>query len=448
MRVIVKSKFINKHPLDIWKSKEVAQLLADFFGANFKKAGLPSKMGRDYVLAAWNNRKTKNREALRTACDEIMLKAKEGAKNPPDEVEPIDLFDFSGVETFLDIGANKLATINHLAKKHKNIKKFIGVDTIPQRSKFFDPQRSSYFQVSPKEKSFPIKNESVDFINLQFVLHHFPDLKSIKKILAIARKILKPGGFLLIWEESFTKSFDPKNMRANKKLGIRTDKNLTDRFYSLSEKQRREFIIANDWLINVNNPHMPWTGQYYAWPEWESLLYEAGFYFKKSLSLGLRVNGRLKQGVHMIGVFKKFKISDGAKVFVKNRKTGKFLFVLRDNKPNILYPNMWGTLGGGIDKGESPAEALRREMEEESNVKTRRVKRLGSEKVVHIMRGEKYPRKIHYFIAETDSSPDKIKLHEGQKAVFFTLEKILKKKNISPITKKMIKKYEKEVRSY
>ncbi|MFA5926056.1 MAG: NUDIX domain-containing protein [Parcubacteria group bacterium] len=441
-------KYPAKHPLEIWKSREVTDLLIEFFGVNFKKAGLPEKMARDLILTAFKNRKTADREGLRRVCEKIMLEAKDRAKNPPDEIDPIELFDLNETEMFLDIGANKLATINYLAKKHKNIKKLIGIDTIPQRSNFHEPQKSSYFQVSPKAKSFPIKKESVDFINLQFVFHHFPDAGSIKRMLSICRKILKPGGMILLWEESFTKKFDPEMIKINRRLGIKTDKIITEKFYSLNEKKRWEFIIANDWLINVSSSHMPWTGQYRTWPEWEKLMYDAGFYFKKSYNFGLRASGRLKQGAHMIGMFKKLKILNGSNVFVKNRKLKKILFVLRDNKPNILYPGKWGNFGGGVEEGESPLEAIKREIKEESNIKISNFKLLGKEKVTHILCGEKFPRTSHYYIAETDAKLGETKIFEGQRARYFTLKEILANKNLGPVARKMIKKYYKEISSF
>lgn len=47
----------------------------------------------------------------------------------------------------------------------------------------------------------------------------------------------------------------------------------------------------------------------------------------------------------------------------------KFLVVQRDNKPGILNPNKWNLPGGAIEEGESPEEALMRELEEEVNIK-------------------------------------------------------------------------------
>jgi 8-oxo-dGTP diphosphatase len=43
----------------------------------------------------------------------------------------------------------------------------------------------------------------------------------------------------------------------------------------------------------------------------------------------------------------------------------KFLFQLRDDLPNIVYPAHWGFFGGHLDPGETPHEAVMRELQEE-----------------------------------------------------------------------------------
>lgn len=44
---------------------------------------------------------------------------------------------------------------------------------------------------------------------------------------------------------------------------------------------------------------------------------------------------------------------------------GRYVMQLRDALPNIFYPDHWGCFGGAVDAGESPVEALKRELREE-----------------------------------------------------------------------------------
>ena len=76
----------------------------------------------------------------------------------------------------------------------------------------------------------------------------------------------------------------------------------------------------------------------------------------------------------------------GAKIFIKNKKLNKYLFFLRDNKFDIVNPNMWSTLGGGIEINESPEEALKREIKEESNIKIYNIQLIGEQKSTNIIR--------------------------------------------------------------
>lgn len=43
----------------------------------------------------------------------------------------------------------------------------------------------------------------------------------------------------------------------------------------------------------------------------------------------------------------------------------RYLMQHRDEKPGIFFPGWWGCFGGALEPGESPADAIRRELDEE-----------------------------------------------------------------------------------
>ncbi|MFN4284045.1 MAG: NUDIX hydrolase [Alphaproteobacteria bacterium] len=52
----------------------------------------------------------------------------------------------------------------------------------------------------------------------------------------------------------------------------------------------------------------------------------------------------------------------------------RFLMQLRDDKPGIWLPNSWSLFGGAIEPGETPGEALKRELLEELNFTPREIR--------------------------------------------------------------------------
>ncbi|MDO8498742.1 MAG: NUDIX domain-containing protein [bacterium] len=94
----------------------------------------------------------------------------------------------------------------------------------------------------------------------------------------------------------------------------------------------------------------------------------------------------------------------------------KFLFLLRDNKPEITYPNCWSLLGGGGEEGETPEETLLRELKEEANLEPQNFQLL-----FKFSDREKYL----YIVYLENEEVKKIKLgDEGQKLDFFTLDEL------------------------
>ena len=47
------------------------------------------------------------------------------------------------------------------------------------------------------------------------------------------------------------------------------------------------------------------------------------------------------------------------------QRDGRWLLQLCDDTDSIIYPSHWGLFGGHVEPGESPADAVQRELEEE-----------------------------------------------------------------------------------
>ena len=56
-----------------------------------------------------------------------------------------------------------------------------------------------------------------------------------------------------------------------------------------------------------------------------------------------------------------------AAIILENDK-GEILLYLRDNKPDIPFPNHWDLFGGHVEEGETPEESLLREVKEELDI--------------------------------------------------------------------------------
>ena len=101
-------------------------------------------------------------------------------------------------------------------------------------------------------------------------------------------------------------------------------------------------------------------------------------------------------------------------ILINSRK--QILLILRDDISSIPFPSHWDIPGGHLMVGESPEACVRREMIEEMELE------LGE-----IQLFEEYDREdLHEFMywKQIDLTPSSIKLHEGQKVQYFTLEEI------------------------
>jgi 8-oxo-dGTP diphosphatase len=105
-------------------------------------------------------------------------------------------------------------------------------------------------------------------------------------------------------------------------------------------------------------------------------------------------------------------------MILKNKD--RFLMHLRDNKPNIPYPNYWSFIGGGAEKRESPLQTAERECLEETGLIPKDVRFIGKILVPPYPLSEN--DEVSIFRGEIDKEVDKIVLTEGQRLEYFHFE--------------------------
>jgi len=100
-------------------------------------------------------------------------------------------------------------------------------------------------------------------------------------------------------------------------------------------------------------------------------------------------------------------------------RNDRLLIYLRDNKPEIPFPNRWDFFGGHVEEGETPEQALVREIKEELGIALPTWEFF---RVYECATGDAYPNIKYIYRARVDKTPDDLVLYEGQRLTSFSRE--------------------------
>lgn len=109
-----------------------------------------------------------------------------------------------------------------------------------------------------------------------------------------------------------------------------------------------------------------------------------------------------------------------AAIILENDK-GEFLLALRDNKPGIPFPNHWDLIGGHVEEGETPEEALVREVKEELNID---LKEYAFYKKYECLTGDAYENIKFIYTGKINIPIEEVTLLEGVRPQYFRREEI------------------------
>lgn len=100
---------------------------------------------------------------------------------------------------------------------------------------------------------------------------------------------------------------------------------------------------------------------------------------------------------------------------------GEILLYLRDNKPDIPFPDHWDLIGGHVEEGESPEQALVREVREELGIELKEYEYF---RTYECLDGDAYPNTKYIYKGKISIPIEEITLYEGVRPAYFSREEI------------------------
>jgi len=109
-----------------------------------------------------------------------------------------------------------------------------------------------------------------------------------------------------------------------------------------------------------------------------------------------------------------------AAIILENDK-GDIFLALRDNKPGIPFPGHWDLIGGHVEEGETPEQALVREVKEELNID---LKEFTFFRKYVRLRGDAYDNIKYIYTGKINIPIGEVTLLEGERPQYFSREEI------------------------
>jgi 8-oxo-dGTP diphosphatase len=127
---------------------------------------------------------------------------------------------------------------------------------------------------------------------------------------------------------------------------------------------------------------------------------------------------------------------EGAVILLEDAH-GRVAFQLRDNRPDVSYPDYWGLFGGWLEPGETPEQAIQREMAEELGLS------LEAARLEYVKLHREGDVIAHVFRYPAPSELSNATLREGQRLEFLSLSD-LQTRRVVPRHRTILEWYEKQ----